>query len=59
MGEMYHLQELKVELLKQLEMENMVEMISFGELFRADGILKAALKMTKSSIFWLRNQVPY
>ena len=47
MGEMYHLQGLKdlaeVELLKQLEKENMVEMISFGKLFRVDGIIEAAL----------------
>ena len=62
LGEMYNLQEMKdlaeMELLNQLEKENMVEMISIGESFRADMILEAALKMTKSNMAWLRNQVP-
>ena len=61
LGEMYDLQELKdmaeAELLSQLKKENMVEMISFGEIFRADGIFEAALKMTKANMTWLRSQV--
>ena len=61
MGELYDLQELKymaeAELLIQLKKENMVEMISLGEIFRADGIFEAALKMTKANMTWLRSQV--
>ena len=58
---MYDLQELKdmteVKLLGQLKKENMVEMISMGELYRAENIFEAALKMTKNNMTWLRNQV--
>ena len=58
---MYELQELKdmaeAELLNQLKKENMVEMISFGETFGADGIFEAALKMTMANMAWLRSQV--
>ena len=61
MGEMYELNELKDmaerELLGQLHKENMVEMIYLGELFRAEDIFEAALKMTKINMTWLRNQV--
>ena len=61
MGEMYNLQELKEmaekELLSQLEKENMVEMIYIGEIFRAENIFEAALRMTKVNMTWLRNQV--
>ena len=61
MGEMYNLQELKdlaeKELLSQLEKKNMVEMVYMGELFRAEDIFEAALKMTKVNMTWLRNQV--
>ena len=61
MGEMYDLVELKdkaeAKLLSQLKRENMVEMISFGELYRAKGIFEAALKMTKNNMTWLRSQV--
>ena len=61
MGEMYDLVELKdkaeAKLLSQLKRENMVEMISFGELYRAKSIFEAALKMTKNNMTWLRNQV--
>ena len=61
MGEMYNLQELKdmaeIELLSQLDKETMVEMIYIGELFRAEEIFEAALKMTKINMTWLRNQV--
>merc|ERR1712192_396718 len=59
-GEMYQLQELKdigeKELLGQLDKENMVEMIYIGEMFRAEDIFEAALKMTKVNMTWLRNQ---
>ena len=58
---MYELQVLKdkaeVELMKQLDLENMVEMISIGDLCRADDILEAALKLTKAKMGWLRQQV--
>ena len=61
LGEMFNLQELKdmaeTELLIQLDKENMVAMISIGEIFRADEILEAALKMTKANMAWLRSQV--
>ena len=61
MGEMYNLKELKdlaeKELLSQLEKENMVEMVYIGELFRAEDIFEAALKMTKVNMTWVRNQV--
>ena len=61
MGEMYGLVELKdmaeAKLLSQLKKENMVEMISFGELYRAKSIFEAALKMTKNNMAWLRSQV--
>ena len=61
MGEMYDLVELKdkaeAKLLSQLKRENMVEMISFGELYRAKSIFEAALKMTKNNMTWLRSQV--
>ena len=61
LGEMYDLQELKdmaeVKLLSKLKKENMVEMISMGELYRAENIFEAALKMTKNNMTWLRNQV--
>ena len=63
MGEMFDLQELKElaerELLIQLDKDNMLAMISLGELFRADKIFEfeAALKMTKVNMSWLRTQV--
>ena len=61
MGEMYHLKELKdmaeTELLIQLDKENMVAMLSIGDIFRAEDILEAALKMTKANMPWLRSQV--
>ena len=61
LGEMYHLEELKelaeVELVKQLDKENMVEMISNGEHHKADQLLEAALKYTKANMAWLRSQV--
>ena len=61
MGEMFNLQELKhlaeSEMLSQLTKENMVQMISLGELFRADDIFKAALRMTKANMTWVRSQV--
>ena len=61
MGEMFDLQELKElaekELLIQLDKDNMLAMISLSELFRADKIFEAALKMTKVNMSWLRTQV--
>ena len=61
MGEMFDLQELKDlaerEQLIQLDRDNMVAMISLGELFRADKIFEAALKLTKVNMSWLRTQV--
>ena len=61
MGEIFDLQELKElaekELLIQLDKDNMLAMISLGELFRADKIFEAALKMTKVNMSWLRTQV--
>ena len=61
LGEMYNLEEMKdmaeKELLSQLEKENMVEMLSIGETYRAEDIFEAALKMTKVNIAWLRSQV--
>ena len=47
----------EIELLSQLDKENMVEMIYIGELFRAEEIFEAALKMIKINMTWLRNQV--
>ena len=61
MGELYDLQELKDmaenELLIQLDMENMVALISVGDIFRAENIFEAALKMVRANMTWLRNQV--
>ena len=61
MGELYDLQVLKsmaeTELLSQLDKENMVELISIGDIFRAENIFEAALKMTRANMAWLRNQV--
>ena len=61
LGEMYDLQELKnlaeMEMLNQLTKENMVQMISLGEIFRANDIFEAALRMTKANMTWLRSQV--
>ena len=60
-GKMYNLQELKnlaeTEMLSQLTKENMVHMISLGEIFRADDIFEAALRMTKANMTWVRSQV--
>ena len=59
--EMYDLQQLKdmgeAELVRQLKKETMVEFLSLGDIFRANKIFEAALKMTKASMTWLRNQV--
>ena len=45
------------ELLRQLNRKNMVELVSIGDLHNAHKIFEAALKMTKSNMAWLRNQV--
>ena len=61
LGEKYDVQELKdlaeVELLNQLTKENMVESVSLGDLFHANKIFEAALKMTRANMTWLRSQV--
>ena len=61
LGELYDLQELKgkaeAEMLSQLDKENMVEMLSVAEFYRADDIFEAALKMAKVNMAWLRSQV--
>ena len=61
MGELYDFKVLKdmaeTELLSQLDKENMVELISIGETFRAENIFEAALKMTRANMTWLRSQV--
>ena len=63
MGEMYDLQELKdmaeTELLILLDKENMVAMISLGDLFRAENIFEAALNMTRANMTWLLSQVEH
>ena len=60
-GEFYNMKELKdlaeVELLNQLNKENMVDMISIGEIYRATAIFEAALNFTKANMAWLRSQV--
>ena len=45
------------EMLKQLDKKNMVEYVSIGDLFNAENLLEAALKMTKVNMSWLRSQV--
>ena len=61
MGELYDLQQLKdmaeTELLSQLDKVNMVAMISVGDVFRAENIFEAALKLTRANLSWLRSQV--
>ena len=61
MGEMFDMQDLKdlaeTEMLIQLDKVNMVAMISLGELFRAEKILDAALKMARVNMSWLKSQV--
>ena len=61
LGEMYDLRELKdaaeEELVVQLDKKTMVRLLSIGEIFRAEKLFEAALKMTKVNISWLRSQV--
>ena len=61
LGEKYDIQELKylaeVEMLKQLDKKNMVQFVFIGDLFNANKISEAALKMTKGNMSWLRSQV--
>ena len=61
LGNKYMVQELKDlaegEMLKQLKKKNMVRFLSIGDLFNANKIFEAALKMTKANINWLRSQV--
>ena len=63
MGELYDLPELKStaerKMLSQLDPDNMVEMISIAEFFRADGLFEAAVKLTKANMTWLHSQVPH
>ena len=61
LGQKYDIQELKdlaeQEMLEQLDRKNMVEFVFMGDLFSAEKIFEAALKMTKANMSWLRNQV--
>ena len=61
LGNKYMVQELKDlaegEMLKQLNRKNMVRFVSIGDLFNANKIFEAALKMTKANMNWLRSQV--
>ena len=61
LGNKYIVQELKDlaegEMLKQLNKKNMVRFLSIGDLFNANKIFEAALKMTKANMNWLRSQV--
>ena len=61
LGEFFDLQELKTaaegELVMQLDKKTMVRLLSIGEIFRAEQLFEAALKMTKINISWLRSQV--
>ena len=61
MGELYDVQELKgqaeAELVGQMSKENMVQMISLAELYRAQALLDAAVKMAKANMTWLLGQV--
>ena len=63
LGDKYDMQALKDmaegELLRQLSKKNMVELMSIGEIFRADKIFEAALKMTKGNMAWLGSQVEH
>ena len=42
---------------KQLNLKNMVILLSLGELLGADELFEAALKMTKTNMPWLKTQV--
>ena len=61
LGNKYDMQELKdlaeAELLRQLDKKNMVEFVSFGDIFNAKKLFETALKMTKANMAWLRSQV--
>ena len=60
LGQKYDIQELKdlaeQELLEQLDRKNMVEFVFMGDLFSAEKIFEAALKMTKANMSWLRSE---
>ena len=57
LGEMFDIQELKdsakVELLRLLDKDNMVEFLSIGHVFHVQKISEAAFKMTKANMKWL------
>ena len=61
LGNKYIVQELKdlaeQEMLKQLNRRNMVRFVSIGDLFNANKIFEASLKMIKANMTWLRSQV--
>ena len=61
LGDKYDVKVLKdlaeAEMLKQLDKKNMVEYVSIGDLFNAENLFEAALKMTKVNMSWLRSQV--
>ena len=56
LGDKYDVKVLKdlaeAEMLKQLDKKNMVEYVSIGDLFNAENLLEAALKMTKVNMSW-------
>ena len=43
--------------LARKDKENMVAMISVGDIFRAENLFEAALKMARANMTWLRNKV--
>ena len=61
LGNYYIVHELKdlaeKEMLKQLDKKVMVKFLSIGDLFNANKIFEAALKMAKANMAWLRTQV--
>ena len=43
-------------MLKQLGKDNMLEMLTLGNLFKAKAIFEAALEMTKANLTWINSQ---
>ena len=60
LGERYDIPALKHlaegEMLKQLNKDNMLEMLTLGNLFKAKTIFEAALEMTKANLSWINSQ---
>ena len=44
-------------MLVQLDKKTKVRFVEIGEIFRAEKLFEAALKMTKTNMSWLRSQV--